>query len=166
MCITRDTVYPFVCHTQRTIQTCFYCVWCLLSVKPYTLGSSFVCLRFPCICGGKLWRWCSRCCVTPVGFRPGDSWPLITNSLSRTEACSVSHVTDLHSGHVALTLPGTGMTLCVRVCGCRQWAECLRPVKRRFGWTEYLVLNSKRHWEVSKIKRMDWVMSLKRNVKI
>lgn len=117
MCITRDTVYSFVCHTQRTIQTCFYCLWCLLSVKPYTLGSSFVYLHFPCICGGKLWRWCSpRRCVTPVGFRPGDSWPFITNSRSRTQACSVSHVSHLHSSHVALALPGTGMTFCVSVC--------------------------------------------------
>lgn len=91
---------------------------CFLSVKPYTLGSSFVCLRFPCMCG-KLWRWCSlRRCVTPVGFRPGDSWPFITNSHSRTQACSVSHVAHLHSSHVAFTLPGTGMTFCVCVSAC------------------------------------------------
>jgi len=107
---TSNVIRSFVCHTQRIIQMCF-----LLSVKPYTLGSSFVCLRFPCICG-KLWRWCSlRRCVTPVGFRPGDSWRFITNLHSCTQACSVSHVTHLHSSHVALTLPGTGM-MCVSAC--------------------------------------------------
>ncbi len=68
----------FVSHTQRIIQM-FLFMRFLLSAKPYTLGSSFVCLCFLCICGGKLWRLYSpRRCVTPVGFRPGNSWPFLS----------------------------------------------------------------------------------------
>ncbi len=76
--IERPTSSQLYASPREPFKCFFYCMRCLLSAKPYTLGSSFVCLRFLYICGGKLWRWCSpRRCVTPVGFRPGNSWPFL-----------------------------------------------------------------------------------------